>query len=148
MPSSDYENAGVYASALLDVYMDYKIMWRNIQTGSVDIFLSRSLNPHRVRNLAEIWELEHGQLELTAKVETPEVVKLRTEAKDDYKSKMKRYEESSKSPPNEEPMPPNDLVPYSATIFGLDKARRDCRFEMIKVVREVNSSATPRGNAL
>ncbi|KDQ06257.1 hypothetical protein BOTBODRAFT_121764 [Botryobasidium botryosum FD-172 SS1] len=29
----DYENAGVYSAALLDAYMDYKIMWRNIQTG-------------------------------------------------------------------------------------------------------------------
>ncbi|KAI0339504.1 hypothetical protein BDW22DRAFT_1336068 [Trametopsis cervina] len=29
----DYENAGVYSSALLDAYMDYKVMWRNIQTG-------------------------------------------------------------------------------------------------------------------
>ncbi|KAJ6606117.1 hypothetical protein DFH09DRAFT_896390 [Mycena vulgaris] len=30
----DYENAGVYSSALLDAYMDYKVMWRNIQQGS------------------------------------------------------------------------------------------------------------------
>lgn len=30
----DYENAGVYSSALLDAYMDYKVMWRNIQTGN------------------------------------------------------------------------------------------------------------------
>lgn len=39
--------------------------------------------------------------------------------------------------PPEPPMPPNELVPYKGTIFGLDKARRDCRFEMIKIVREV-----------
>ncbi|TFK33522.1 hypothetical protein BDQ12DRAFT_615171 [Crucibulum laeve] len=30
----EYENAGVYSSALLDAYMDYKILWRNIQAGS------------------------------------------------------------------------------------------------------------------
>ncbi|KAJ6538432.1 hypothetical protein DFH09DRAFT_930393 [Mycena vulgaris] len=29
----DYENAGVYSAALLDAYMDYKMMWRNIQQG-------------------------------------------------------------------------------------------------------------------
>ncbi|KAJ7258577.1 hypothetical protein C8J57DRAFT_1073542 [Mycena rebaudengoi] len=29
----NYENAGVYSSALLDAYMDYKVMWRNIQQG-------------------------------------------------------------------------------------------------------------------
>ena len=38
------------------------------------------------------------------------------------------------------PARPNELVPYSADIFGLDKARRDCRFEMIKIVKEVRRS--------
>lgn len=28
---TDYENVGVYSSALLDAYMDYKVMGRNIQ---------------------------------------------------------------------------------------------------------------------
>ena len=45
---------------------------------------------------------------------------------------------STWSPP-ERPIPPNDLVPYKASIFGLEKARRDCRFEMIKIVREVRA---------
>jgi len=38
----------------------------------------------------------------------------------------------------EEPLPPNAVDTYAADTFGLDKAARDCRFEMIKVVREVN----------
>ncbi|TFK33588.1 hypothetical protein BDQ12DRAFT_614940 [Crucibulum laeve] len=29
----EYENVGMYSSTLLDAYMDYKIIWRNIQTG-------------------------------------------------------------------------------------------------------------------
>lgn len=37
----------------------------------------------------------------------------------------------------EPPVRPNELVPYSADIVGLDTARRDCRFEMAKIVREV-----------
>lgn len=41
------------------------------------------------------------------------------------------------APPPECPLPPNNLEPYSDDIFGLDKARRDCRFEMIKIVKEV-----------
>ncbi|KAJ6563946.1 hypothetical protein B0H19DRAFT_849774, partial [Mycena capillaripes] len=32
-------------------------------------------------------------------------------------------------------------TPYPANIFGLDKARRDCRFEMIKIVKEVDAVA-------
>lgn len=39
----------------------------------------------------------------------------------------------------EPPMPPNALVPYPADLFGLDHAKRDCRFEMIKIVREVRA---------
>lgn len=46
----------------------------------------------------------------------------------------------AKPPPPEAPMPPNDLVPYKDNLFGMDKARRDCRFEMIKIVREVRVS--------
>jgi hypothetical protein len=42
--------------------------------------------------------------------------------------------------PVEAPLPPNVLTPYPANIFGLDKARRDCRFEMIKIVKEVRNS--------
>lgn len=38
----------------------------------------------------------------------------------------------------EEPLTPNLLEPYAADIFGLDKAKADCRFEMIKIVREVS----------
>lgn len=33
---------------------------------------------------------------------------------------------------------PNKLVPYRPNVYGLDQARRDCRFEMIKIVREVS----------
>ena len=37
----------------------------------------------------------------------------------------------------EAPIPPNNIVPYKGNQFGLDAARRDCRFEMIKIVKEV-----------
>ncbi|KAF4466989.1 hypothetical protein FALBO_6138 [Fusarium albosuccineum] len=38
----------------------------------------------------------------------------------------------------EEPLPPNKLEVYPADLFGLDLAKRDCRLEMIKIVREVS----------
>lgn len=41
---------------------------------------------------------------------------------------------SQKAPP----VRPNLLVPYSNTLLGLDKARRDARYEMIKIVQEVS----------
>ena len=33
----EYENAGVYTSALLDAYMDYKNIWKNIQMTSFEV---------------------------------------------------------------------------------------------------------------
>ncbi|KAF8212688.1 hypothetical protein K438DRAFT_1662231 [Mycena galopus ATCC 62051] len=149
----DYENAGVYSSALLDAYMDYKVMWRNIQQAA--------------------WEVENGQSTLAVKDALPELAELETEAKAYYDKQMSQYQQrqqplqaaSTTTPatdPNatqpapqqtpapvvpaqqallEAPIPPNDLVPYKGTQFGLDKARRDCRFEMIKIVREVDAVA-------
>jgi phage terminase Nu1 subunit (DNA packaging protein) len=38
----------------------------------------------------------------------------------------------------EEPLPANEVNLYDPDIFGLDIAARDCRFEMIKIVREVS----------
>ncbi|KAJ7742676.1 hypothetical protein DFH07DRAFT_750169 [Mycena maculata] len=98
----DYENAGVYSSALLDAYMDYKIMWRNIQ---------------QVPTLAPAVVLNTMPSPTTTVVSTVALPL------------------SQHSPP-EPPIPPNNLVPYKGSIFRLDKARRDCRFEMIKIVRE------------
>lgn len=36
------------------------------------------------------------------------------------------------------PLPPNDMKLYSADDIGIDEARRGCRLEMIKIVREVD----------
>jgi hypothetical protein len=70
------------------------------------------------------------------------------QVKEDYDGRMVRYnafkqaiEKSSTLNTQvtlEEPLPPNMVEPYPADAFGLDNAARDCRFEMIKIVREVN----------
>ena len=39
--------------------------------------------------------------------------------------------------PIEKPLPANAVALYDPDIFGLETAARDCRFEMIKIVREV-----------
>jgi hypothetical protein len=86
------------------------------------------------------------------------------EAKKHYAAQMDRYQKSLPGPASESeesslivvtpleeksresveaPLPPNALTPYPDNIFGLDKARRDCRFEMIKIVKEVRNSLCP-----
>ncbi|KAJ7797131.1 hypothetical protein B0H13DRAFT_1674612 [Mycena leptocephala] len=146
----DYENAGVYSSALLDAYMDFKVMWRNIQMGMLARLGSRTRTV-----------LPQSQ------TQPPELSEMAAEAKKHYVAQMDRYQKSLPGPgtesqaltlivpatPSEEktengwsdsveaPLPPNVLTPYPANIFGLDKARRDCRFEMIKIVKEVDAVA-------
>lgn len=39
--------------------------------------------------------------------------------------------------PIEKPLPMNRLEVYDPDVIGLEVAARDCRFEMIKIVREV-----------
>ncbi|KAF7341749.1 hypothetical protein MSAN_02073700 [Mycena sanguinolenta] len=150
----DYENAGVYSSALLDAYMDYKVMWRDIQQAA--------------------WDVEKGQSALTAKEAPPKLVELKAQSKAYYDKQVSEYQQKQQSlqaapttsdpatDPNatqpapqqtpapvipahqalpEVPMPPNNLIPYDGDQFGLDDARRDCRFEMIKIVREVDAVA-------
>ncbi|KAJ7483182.1 hypothetical protein FB451DRAFT_101262 [Mycena latifolia] len=95
----NYENSGVYASTLLDAYMEYKSIWHTI--------------PQTAR------QLEQGEFILVAQGKIPELAELSLEGK----------------------AMPNDLLPYKASIFGLDKARRDCRSEMLKIVREMNAVA-------
>ncbi|KAK7454045.1 hypothetical protein VKT23_011558 [Stygiomarasmius scandens] len=181
----DYQNAGVYSSTLLDVYMDYKVMLRSIST--------------------TISEVERGNSGLVAKEDMAELAELNREAKEYYQHKLNLYKRaiseehisnntttavddeasserswasvgqkdiplpsstpatsaantgSAGSKPSvqnnrinsaaatsflpEVPIPPNDLVPYKANIFGMEKARKDCRLEMVNIVREINAVA-------
>jgi hypothetical protein len=41
--------------------------------------------------------------------------------------------------PIEAPLPCNSVEPYTPDVFGLEDAAKDCRFEMIKIVREVDA---------
>ncbi|KAF7358356.1 hypothetical protein MVEN_00885600 [Mycena venus] len=157
----DYENAVVYSSALLNAYMDFKVMWRKIQ---MDKFAA--------------WEVEQGQSYLVAKPNVPELSEMAAEARKYYAAHTDRYQKSLSGPAaesqvlsltapstaseenqngesdvpeqvakvrprerTEAPLPPNAFTPYPANIFGLDKARRDCRFEMIKIAKEIDAVA-------
>lgn len=89
------------------------------------------------KNLITIYELEqHPSLEAYRKT----FIDTYTENKNLYEKAValqkidpQRYSGSTL----ESPLPPNALVPYMADLFGLDRAKRDCRLEMIKIVREV-----------
>ncbi|KAJ7089876.1 hypothetical protein B0H15DRAFT_949122 [Mycena belliarum] len=62
-------------------------------------------------------KVEQGEFALVAKEEMVELAELFTEAKE----------------------MPNGLSPYKGSIYGLVKARKDCRIEMLKIIREVDT---------
>ncbi|KAF2421478.1 hypothetical protein EJ08DRAFT_641341 [Tothia fuscella] len=112
----DYEIAGIYTSSLLDAYV---VAIKDLNRGVAQT-RKRSSND-KLR--------EYGKLVAA-----------------DYKTRMDRYNKFKEALKKangdsgllEEPLPPNAVVPYESDAFGLDVAQRDCRFEMIKIVREVN----------
>jgi hypothetical protein len=108
------------------------------------------------------WEVENGQSTLTVQNAPPELAELQAEAREYYDKEMIQYQQKTRTDPATDPnegqaasqqtpaplvpaqqalfdapIAPNNLVPYKGNQFGLDAARRDCRFEMIKIVREV-----------
>ncbi|KAF3926839.1 hypothetical protein ABW20_dc0102331 [Dactylellina cionopaga] len=138
----DYENAGVYTTSLYDAYTDYKILWSKIQT--------------------MISKLNSNELELFLQTRSAGLLKYAETVKDDQEEKEKHYaelidaqkaeEEAQALMPvssnqyrsdlrtTEKPLPNNKVELYDPDIFGLELAARDCRFEMIKIVREVRQS--------
>lgn len=137
----DYENAGVYSSALLDAYMDYKSVWKELQAMS--------------------WVANKGRAILSKRTAQPELTVIYNSAYQSYIDQDKAYKEENEAARENEqalvqrnavttkpvihkvgkPLPPRQLTPYMPTVFGLDEAQRDCRFEMIKIVREVDAVA-------
>ncbi|KAK2593759.1 hypothetical protein QQS21_008520 [Conoideocrella luteorostrata] len=125
----DYENAGIYTNSLLDAYMDYKYIWSQIQE--------------------RISAVDKGLMIVHKAEEQAGLASYRDSFTDSFQKRMEKYEAAQKlalAKPNEygdlvlePPMPPNKLIAYAADLFGLDQAKQDCRFEMIKIVKEVNA---------
>jgi hypothetical protein len=94
-----------------------------------------------------IGDLESDIIAVTPKDESSGMKDYATNFDIDYEERLKQYTgvvkaieanpEAYKGVTVEKPLKPTKLVPYKGDFFDLDKARRDCRFEMIKIVREV-----------
>ncbi|KAF2738959.1 hypothetical protein EJ04DRAFT_519903 [Polyplosphaeria fusca] len=123
----DYENAGIYTSSLLDTYMEYKLLWST---------LAQTISDH-----------DHGKIRVTTALTSAGLEKYGLLFKQDYHQRKAEYDEvtemAKKNPVAyknvvlEAPLPPNEVKPYDGDFFGLAKAQRDCRFEMIKLVNAV-----------
>ncbi|RTE82404.1 hypothetical protein BHE90_003036 [Fusarium euwallaceae] len=196
-----YENAGVYTGALLDMYMDYKSIWKQIQIANFELRnrradISVASPSQEVMELAKLYKEEKekkkepeepfpidttlgitvaadpspSQAEEvapkepdaptekpTATTETPtaedgtqkEEPPVKDPAKDETATKkplapIEAPQAKANDPSKTEVNIPNliDYTAYNPTVLGLDKARRHCRNEMIKIVSEVDIITT------
>ena len=161
-PSSvlTYENAGVYTSALLDMYMDYKSIWKQIQIANFEL-KNRRADIRAAKPPAEVAELALARR--NAQITDPKTIgsipidKARGITNPTLPPALSSQDQSKRAgqpsiPPtglnivdNPTPVPhiPDmiDFVAYKPTVLGLDRARRDCRNEMIKIVSEVRHYA-------
>ncbi|CVL12395.1 uncharacterized protein FPRN_03601 [Fusarium proliferatum] len=123
----DYENAGIYTNSLLDAYVDYKYIWSQIQE-RINLLDKNLITIHKLK-------------------EPEGLPSYRKNFQDTYEALKQTYDKSlalHKADPTlyprtlEEPLLPNRLEAYAGDLFGLDLAKRDCRLEMIKIVKEVS----------
>ena len=114
----DYENAGIYTGALLDSYMDYKALWKQISSACVELEANRAT-------------IERG--EPSKKVcDLANLVEYLPPASE----KGSNQGNINQIPATERKQ--RKLEPFEPTFVGLIEARRVCRTEMANIVREVD----------
>ncbi|KAF7627955.1 hypothetical protein AFLA_003323 [Aspergillus flavus NRRL3357] len=115
----DYENAGVYTNSLLESYLDYKDIWKAIGILSTDFGQKKTI------------------------LEVPDTA---TETAKEIQAMKKEFVAiSSKTQDKFSHIPE---TPYPGTLVGLEKARRDCRSQMIRIVKEVDDVADDPSRAI
>ncbi|KAJ5263841.1 hypothetical protein N7478_011446 [Penicillium angulare] len=131
----DYENAGVYTGSLLDNYMDYKSLWKQISFASYELESNRA-TIDLAQPSQDVYDL--------AKVKGP--------LPPGKRSARKLLQASTKgalavAQEKDTPVPSNpteteESVPvFPASFAGLIQARKLCRMEMAKIVSEVDAVA-------
>ncbi|KAJ5946379.1 hypothetical protein N7454_003218 [Penicillium verhagenii] len=113
----DYENAGVYTGSLLDHYMDYKSLWKQISFAS--------------------YELEGNRATIEIAQPSQDVSFLKT-AQRDLLNLLRKKEATASSGETEEE---KTISVFPGSFAGLIQARQVCRMEMAKIVNEVDAVA-------
>ena len=120
----DYENAGIYTGALLDAYMDYKSMWKQISQATYELEGNRA-----TIQMGEPSEEMARLAEVTVPVDDDASASATGQQLVPAESAQNQLIGRSKS----------ELIPvFTPSFAGLIQARKVCRLEMSKIVREVN----------
>ncbi|KAI1291440.1 hypothetical protein F5Y03DRAFT_403279 [Xylaria venustula] len=121
-----YDNAALYTNDLLDAYMDYKSIWKQIHVDNANL----------AEGLIELSKAENHRPLLKDKPQEEDRMSLI----EDVISYMEGSTSANKSHDERiHDFRDHDFQAYEPTFSGLQKARKDCRFEMLKIVNEVDA---------
>ncbi|KAK4169843.1 hypothetical protein QBC43DRAFT_283408 [Cladorrhinum sp. PSN259] len=152
----DYESAGIYTSALLDHYMDYKAMWKEISHATYELKGNRATieiaRPgEETYALARIEPLPATQVDAKAKLAIQDssdlgILRITDVAQQQAKAQELVVKETNcihhhhdnNTNANSTPVKAFQFPVFSPTFAGLIHARKVCRFEMAKIVNEVD----------
>ena len=148
----DYESAGIYTSALLDHYMDYKAMWKEISHATYELKGNRATiemaRPgEETYALATIQPLPTTEVDAKTFKATQASAPLAIEdvRKQQADAQALVVQETNHARPDELAKCRDAAAPepiqfpvFSPTFAGLIHARKVCRFEMAKIVNEVD----------
>ena len=138
----DYENAGIYTGALLDAYMDYKALWKQISNATYELEGNRATidmgePSEEIVHLAKVRpfplvdknskfkQITDGK---PAEEDTADEQRLALSVGQQRKQQLKPLDESDLK----------KIQVFQPSFAGLIEARKMCRFEMSKIVREVD----------
>lgn len=118
-----YENAGTYTTALQDAYLYYKSLFKELQLLGSDVSEGK-----KTLKAAEPQETLSAANESTS------------DKKDDHSEKSVELVDKPVTDGASLDLPKAHVVhePYAGTILGLEKAKRDVRIMMGRIVREVS----------
>lgn len=144
----DYENAGIYTGSLLDHYMDYKVMWKQILNATYELEGNRA-TIEMAQPTQETCDLavvrvhpteEEVTLLLGGKAQTSSTpASTGSNAGPLIKKEDIAISETTVTgDPIKQTSEPFRYKVLSPSFAGLIQARKICRFEMSKIVKEVD----------
>ncbi|MCJ1397773.1 hypothetical protein MMC11_000969 [Xylographa trunciseda] len=132
----DYSNAKIYASELLDAYMEYCTILKKLQMMAEDVRDGDSvLVPREIPE--EIQSLFGHTKEVIPKL-VKDVHEGDADEEDDGAAGKEHYEHLEEPEETIHDTHAEHLQPYQASLIGLERARRDCRAVMMQIVAEVD----------
>ncbi|KAK3389204.1 hypothetical protein B0H63DRAFT_536977 [Podospora didyma] len=142
----DYENAGIYTGALLDHYMDYKVLWKQISQATYELEAGRASI-----EMAQPSEDMCDLAVIRVQASDTDVKLLTGQAGNNGQSTSDSVHNQTDVTVTKQDLAVTRQTPsgnlaedkYTYHVFqpsfaGLIKARKVCRFEMSKIVKEVD----------